>query len=123
MTSNGPLTSSSTTTLYPRHCSVINTPVDQCLDNEKVHGKVHAAMRGVMRVAMGRVVGGGVLQWHVDGAFYAKNPPAVTALECREAPTTVPKAHTFEDAQPLQYRAVRLDRRTFPLPVPFISSH
>ena len=55
-------------------------------------------------------MGGGVLQWHVDGAFYGKNPPAVTALECREAPTTVPKAHTFEDAQPLQYRAVRLDR-------------
>lgn len=44
-------------------------------------------------------------QWHVDGAFYGKNPPAVTALQCAEAPTSVPKAHSFDDARPLQYRA------------------
>ena len=50
-------------------------------------------------------MGGGVLQWHVDGAFYGKLPPAVTALQCVEAPTSVPKAHTFDDAEPLQYKA------------------
>ena len=55
--------------------------------------------------ANSQVVGGGVLQWHVDGAFYGKNPPAVTALQCAEAPTSVPKAHRFDDARPLQYRA------------------
>ena len=46
-----------------------------------------------------------MLQWHVDGAFYGKLPPAVTALQCVEAPTSVPKAHTFDDAEPLQYKA------------------
>eukprot|EP01046_Picozoa_sp_COSAG06_P079549 COSAG06_NODE_26971_length_603_cov_47.876984_1_plen_112_part_00 len=45
-----------------------------------------------------------MLQWHVDGAFYGKLPPAVTALQCAEAPTSVPKAHSFDDAEPLQYK-------------------
>jgi alpha-ketoglutarate-dependent taurine dioxygenase len=35
-----------------------------------------------------QVVGGGVLQWHIDGAFYRAPPPLVTALQCFEAPPT-----------------------------------
>ena len=53
-----------------------------------------------------------MLQWHVDGAFYGKLPPAVTALQCAEAPTSVPKAHSFDDAEPLQYK-VRITPSSF----------
>eukprot|EP01043_Picozoa_sp_COSAG02_P015073 COSAG02_NODE_633_length_19262_cov_32.473256_11_plen_381_part_00 len=35
-----------------------------------------------------QVVGGGVLQWHIDGAFYRAPPPFVSALQCFEAPKT-----------------------------------
>ena len=33
-----------------------------------------------------QVLGGGALQWHIDGAFYDKEPCEVTQMSCLEAP-------------------------------------
>ncbi len=53
-----------------------------------------------------QVVGGGVLQWHIDGCFYGKHPPAVTALRCVEPPPPRDlKYHYDNHGTALHYRA------------------
>lgn len=51
-----------------------------------------------------QVVGGGVLQWHIDGAFYASPPPFVSALQCFEAPAPRELQWNYDDfEQALSY--------------------
>ena len=79
----------------------------ELVDHYGLNGALGGTKRygAVTSAANSQVVGGGVLQWHVDGAYYRKMPPAVTALQCVEAPKSVPQAYSFDDAEPLQYRA------------------
>jgi len=56
--------------------------------------------------ANSQVVGGGVLQWHIDGCFYGKHPPAVTALHCMEPPPPRELQYQYDNHEAaLHYRA------------------
>lgn len=58
------------------------------------------ATLGGARAAYGRtkgsqVIGGGALQWHIDGAFWRAHPPLVTSMRCVEAPGSADEEHVI----------------------------
>jgi peptidoglycan/xylan/chitin deacetylase (PgdA/CDA1 family)/alpha-ketoglutarate-dependent taurine dioxygenase len=51
-----------------------------------------------------QVVGGGTLQWHIDGAWHKKLPPLTTCLHCVEAPEPRELEWAYDSHEPLKFR-------------------
>ena len=61
-----------------------------------------SATLGGARKAYGKdsgsqVLGGGSIQWHIDGSFYGAHPCRVSAMHCVEAPDGPPHDIAYED--------------------------
>ena len=80
------------------------------------HGLRRGVRLGGARKAYGaaagsQVLGGGSLQWHIDGAFYEKHPPRCSHMFCVESPlgSSMTAAGGRNEDQPMASRDVAYD--------------